>query len=189
VTRVTITIAVWVLPSVALASGSAGQPEGWYGDLAFHAFNLAFFVGLVGYLAKGVISDALKNRSATIQKDLEESNRLRREAQARYDELEARLTRFEAEFDELRAEAGKASLREVDMIQDRAAQEVAQIKEGAQTAIRDEVSAARTALHQHAVSLAMQVAEEQLRNRISSADQNRLAQDLLGSMKEANGHG
>lgn len=180
------------LPTVAFAAGGSEvphQPEGWFMGLAFHTFNLALFIGVVVYFARSMISDSLKNRAAQIGRDLEESNRLRREAQARYDEFEARLNRFEAEFDEMRSEAVRSTEREVALIEDRATTEVAQIKDGAQKAIRDEVQAARTALHQQAVVLAMQVAEEQLRSRVTGADQDRLAQELLGSMKEANAHG
>ena len=103
-TRPLIALVLLVLPTAALAAGGGvGQPEGWYVDLAFHAFNLVLFVGLIVYLARGVITEALKNRSAGIAKDIEESNRLRREAQDRCDAFDARLNRFEVEFDEMRA--------------------------------------------------------------------------------------
>jgi len=187
VTRALLILSALLVPGTALAAG--GQPEGWWASLGFHAFNLAVFVGLIAWLTRRVIPESLKNRAATVEKQLDESNRLRREAQARYDELEARLNRFEAEFEDMRADAMRASEREVALIGDRAEQEVAQIAAGAEKAIRDEVSAARTALHQQAVNLAIQVAEEQLRGRISATDQDRLAQDLLGTVKEANGHG
>ncbi len=191
-TRPLIALVLLVLPTAALAAGGGvGQPEGWYVDLAFHAFNLVLFVGLIVYLARGVITEALKNRSAGIAKDIEESNRLRREAQDRCDAFDARLNRFEVEFDEMRAEASRTSEREANLISERASQEVAQIKDGAEKAIRDEVTAARAALHRQAVELAMQGAEEHLRGQINSDDQERLAQELLGSMqmKEVNGHG
>ncbi len=177
-----------VLPGVALASGGEAGGPPWSG-IIFHAINLALFVGVVVWLTRNAIKDSLRSRAATIEENLEESNRLRREAQARFDEIDARLSRFETEFDQMRAEAGKASEREVEHIGERAEQEVAQIKAGAEKAIRDEVKAARSALHQRAVELAMNVAEEQLRNRITADDQDRLAQELLGSMKETNGHG
>jgi F-type H+-transporting ATPase subunit b len=189
VTRSLFIVSALLWSAPVLAAGGGGQPEGWFTALAFHTFNLFLFVGAVAFLTRKMIPEALKNRAARIEKELDESNRLRREAQARYDELEARLNRFESEFNEMRADATRASDREVALIGERAETEVAQIKAGAEKAIRDEVNAARTALHQQAVTLALNVAEEQLRGRISAADQDRLAQDLLGTVKEANGHG
>ena len=35
----------------------------------------------------------------------------------------------------------------------------------------------------------MKLAENQLKGSVSAADQDRLAQDLLGTVKEMNGHG
>ena len=188
-TRSLLILSALLASTPVLAAGGGGQPEGWMLANLFHLFNLALFVGVVAFLTRKMIPEALKNRAARIEKELDESNRLRREAQARYDELEARLNRFEAEFDEMRADATRASEREVALIGERAENEVAQIKAGAEKAIRDEVNAARAALHQQAVSLALNVAEEQLRGRINAADQDRLARDLLGTVKEANGHG
>ncbi len=186
-TRALTLLVLLALPATAFAAG--GQPEGWLKAVAFHAINVALFIGAIVYLTRNMVPDALKNRAGRIEKELDESNRLRREAQARYDELEARLNRFESEFEEMRAEAARASEREVAMIDDRAVQEAAAIRASAEKSIRDEVTAARTALHKQAVELALQVAEEQLRGRISAADQDRMAQDLLGTVKEANGHG
>ncbi len=188
-TRSLLIFSTLLVSTPVLAASGGGQPEGWLTGTAFHLFNLILFVGVVAFLTRKMIPEALKNRAARIEKELNESNRLRREAQARYDELEARLNRFEAEFDQMRSDATRAGEREVALIEERATNEVAQIKAGAEKAIRDEVNAARAALHQQAVTLALSVAEEQLRGRISAADQDRLAQDLLGTVKEANGHG
>lgn len=189
-----ITLALILLPAAAFAAGSehgGGEAHGipWK-EMAFHAINLAILVIGVGWAAKGPVQDALKNRSLAVKKDLEESHALRKEAQDRFDDLEARLARFEQQLEEMKRDALSEAEADARRIAEKTQEEIAAIRQAAEKTIRDEVVSARTSLQREAVELAVQIAEENVRSRISTEDQDRLARDLLGAVKqEVSSHG
>ena len=86
-------LAAWMMPAIALASGDPNEIP--WGSMGRQAFNLALLLSLLVYVSRGPIRDALKNRSKTIELHLEESNRMRREAQDRFDQIESKLSHME----------------------------------------------------------------------------------------------
>jgi F-type H+-transporting ATPase subunit b len=117
---------------------------------------------------------------------LEESNQMRKEAQHNFDELSARLSHMEKEVEELRTEAAASAEREAELIATQTDADVKRIEEAAGLTIQNETDKARRALRKEAVDLAVKIAEEKLKAELSDKDQKTLAQDFLGSLKEAN---
>ena len=179
-----VAAALLVVPSVALAGGAMPVKE-----MGFHLVNLIILLGIIVYFAKTPVLTALKNRSATVASHLEESNRLRKEAQDRFDELDARLSHFGSTLDSMRNQAVADAEAEAVAIAKKTDEDVARIKATAEKTIRDETNAAKVALQHEAVELAVKLAENQLKGAVSAADQDRLARELLGTVKEMNGHG
>ena len=117
------TTALLLFPSLAFAGGDMPVVEmGW------HLLNLCFLLGIIAYFAKGPVMTALKNRSATVAAHLEESNRLRKEAQDRFDELDARLQHFGSTLDSMRAQAAADAEAEAAAIATKTDEDVARIK-------------------------------------------------------------
>jgi F-type H+-transporting ATPase subunit b len=158
-------------------------------EMAFHGVNLLILLGVVGWAAKGPVTDALRNRSLAVKRDLEESHQLRKEAQDRFDELESKLAHFEQRLEEMKSEATSEARAEAERIREKTTEEVAWLGEVAEKTIRDEVVHARTSLQREAVELAIQLAEENLKSRISAQDQENMARDLLGAVKDEVTHG
>jgi len=192
-TRLLTILLALAVPAIALAAGGGGHGEAHaipWKEMAFHAVNLAILVGGIVYFAKAPVMDSLKNRSARVRKDLEESHTLRKDAQDRFDDLEAKLARFEQQLEETRAEAATEAENEARAIAAKVEEEVAWIKEAAEKTIRDEIVNARSSLQREAVELAVQIAEETLAQSISAEDQDRMARDLLGAVAgEVNANG
>jgi F-type H+-transporting ATPase subunit b len=183
--RTLFLISFMLFPGVALAS-----PELPWDKMGLHAANLAILVGALVYFTRGPIKDALANRAGRIRKALEESHQLRKDAQDRFDSLEAKLLHFGQQMEGMKAEATKDADREAAHIATQATADVERIRAATEKAIRDETQSARNQLRREAVELAVKVAEQNLRTRITAEDEARLASDLLGTMKhEVNGHG
>jgi F0F1-type ATP synthase membrane subunit b/b' len=186
-TAILITVTC-LLPAVALASGDAGEIP--WAAMGRQAFNLALLLSLLVYVSRGPIRDALKNRAKTIELHLEDSNKMRREAQDHFDQLESKLSHMEGQVEQMREEATASAEREAVVIRTEAEAETARILEATEKAIRDELQHARLALQHEAAELAVGLAEKKLSTKVTEADRDRLDAEFLGSVtKEANGHG
>jgi F-type H+-transporting ATPase subunit b len=174
-----------LIPGTALA---AGDGPNWTG-YGFHIANLIILLAVLKMAAGKTIKNAVSNRAKNIQTHLEDSNEMRKSAQDRFDQLEARLGHMETEVETMRTEAAASAEREADLIRSQADADVARIQEAAELTIKNETDKARRALRQDAVELALKVAEENLKKSVSSKEQEALAKDFIGSLKEANGHG
>ena len=181
-------VALALAPAAAFAAGghSEGMPTQ---KMIFHGINLALLLGFLFWVTKNPIRDALRNRAATVKQDLEESNQIRKEAQDRFDQLDARLSRFEETVSGLKADATREAEAEAARIAEQTEAEVARIASTAEKTIRDETIAARAQLRREAIELAVKLAEENLRGRITSADHDRMARDLLGAVQNENTNG
>ncbi len=162
-------------------------------DIVFHVFNLILFVGIIVYFARRPVVDGVKNRAVDIRRELTEAARLRDEARQRYEELGARLARFEEEVQALRDEAVVDARQDEANLVARATQEAERIQETAGRNIDEQIQRARTTLRAEAVGLAVHLAERTLREQVQSDDQKRIAREFLDSLSNdqdgVNGHG
>ena len=173
--------------SAALASEGGEHAPETLSDASFpllaHGVNLLILLVIIGWLAGPAIRDALSNRAASTRKDLKEAAAEKQAAQARYEELEARLSDFEQELAQLRAEAEKSVEREVASVHERAERDARLIWESATRSIRDEVDRARQALRRDAVDLAVELASDQVKQQIGANDEERLGREFLGAVQ------
>ena len=176
---------LFLVPAVALASGDAhGGPVTipWSG-LFWHTFNLALLLGVIVWLARRPVSDALSNRAAKVRRDLESAQSERVAAQAELEDLEEKLADFELQVERLRKEMAEQAQHEREVILERAQRESQAVRASAERAIRDEVQRARRQLQNDAVALAVQLAEGILAARVGEDDQQLLARQLLDAVE------
>ncbi|MCB9744685.1 MAG: hypothetical protein H6741_26870 [Alphaproteobacteria bacterium] len=157
--------------------------------IGLHTVNFVLLVGGLGLLLRPIIKDALNQRSASIREELEESNRLRREALNRFEDLESKLTRFQEELERMKADGAAAAEHEAAYIAERTERDIELLKESTARTIRSETEQARRALRREAVDLAVKIAEEQLRAQVGEADQVRLNTQLLSSIGQEAANG
>jgi len=187
-------LTLFLISSLAFAAGDGGGDHHSFPkmEIIWHAVNLGILLSLLTFLLRGPIRDALANRSASVKKDIDESNRLRKEAQHRMEELDQRLSGFEAELGRMRTDAEADAAKEREAILARADTDAARVRESAERTIRDEIERARTSLRREAVELSIGLAREHLEARITSEDQERLTGDFLSLVKsgqEGSQHG
>ena len=151
--------------------------------LLFHLINLVILFGTLTYLLRGKIRDALANRAGQIKRDIDDSNKVRKDAKHRYEDLEARLSGFEGELEKMREEALIDADKEREVILAQAEQDASRVKAAAERTIRDETERARTSLRQEAAKLSVDLARERLVAEVNADDQQRLTKDFLDTVQ------
>lgn len=174
------------LVSNAHASGGAGDPAD-YNAIFYHAINFVLLISLLTFLLRSKIKDALANRSMRVKGDIDESNRLRKEAQQRFEDLESRLNGFESELESMKTNAASQAEAEHETMLARAEEDAVRIAESAQRSIRDETERARQALRQEVAELSVDLAREKLSQTVNADDQTRLAGDFIDKVQGTNG--
>lgn len=178
-------MALLLFVTEAYAAGAGDPPD--LNAIYYHAINFFLLVLLLTLLLRNKIKDTMANRSARIRSDIDTSNRLRKEAQQRFEDLESRLDGFERELDKMKADAETEAQFEQEAILARGEEDAARISESAQRSIRDETERARQALRREVAELSVGLARDKLSSAVTSDDQNRLAGDFIDTVKGKNG--
>ena len=186
--RTFVLLLVMAAPCVAFASGDAHGDGGvpWMG-IFWHTVNLAILLGVIFWLARRPVSDALKNRSLSVRREIESAQGERAAARADLEELEHKLADFELQVERLRKEMAEQAQHERELIMQRAQREAEAVRLSAQRAIRDEALRARRELREQTVALAVQLAEGILAAQVGDQDQQALAKQLLEAVDRDHG--
>jgi F-type H+-transporting ATPase subunit b len=142
--------------------------------------NFAIVVGVIAWLWNKNVPAAFRNRTALIQKSIEEARRASEDANRRLSEVEARLGRLDEEISSMRALSEKEAAAEEERIKAAAAEDAHRIAESARQEIEAAVKSARRELTAYAADLAVALATKQIRVDVT-ADQalvRRFAQQL-----------
>ena len=150
--------------------------------LAFMIVNFFVLIGIYYKYGKGPISEGLKNRRATIAREIEEAQRMRKEAEARASKYQQKLNQLEAELRETRESLKAAGEGERERIVREAEEKAARMEKDAKFLVEQELKQLRSELTREAVETAVAAAEELLRKRITASDQERLAEDYLAQL-------
>jgi len=165
------------LPAAALAAEPAKKEAeaGGEGNLKIWEWaNFLILVGGLGYLIRKYAGPFYAARAAGISKDLVESERVARDAEARAAEVDRRLAGLDAEIAALRAESQKESAAEVERYARLTDVEIAKINANGEQEIRAAEKAARLELRRHAARLAVHLAEVKVRARMDAGVEDRL---------------
>src|SRR6266705_3247433 len=84
----------------------------WLGSI----LNIAIVVGVVAWFSKKNLPAVFRNRTATIQKSLEEARRASEDANRRLSEIESRLGRLDREIAQMRATGENEAAAEEERI-------------------------------------------------------------------------
>lgn len=182
---------LWAGLALASEGGAHGEAETHgipWGTLIITGLNLVIFLGLLGWLARRPLADALANRASTVRKSLDEAARLQDEAQARFSEVESRLVALDRRIEELKREAEADAAREEVRLHERAEQDARRIRDTAERTIREEAESARQVLRGEASVLAVQLAREIVRRNLTADDQERLARQFLAAVDKEPAH-
>jgi F-type H+-transporting ATPase subunit b len=125
--------------------------------------NFAVIAGTVIYFSKKNLPGVFRNRTASIQKAMQEARQASDEANRRLGEIETRLSRLDAEIAGMSAAAEKEAVGEEARIQAAAEEDARKIVESAEQEIAAAAKSARRELTAYAANLAVSLAARQIK--------------------------
>lgn len=185
-----VCVAVVGLAAVGFASeggGGAHHPDtaAQMKDFGWRVLDFAVLVAIaVWALKKANVKGLLGDRRSGIEKALVEANTAREAAERKLAEYSEKLVKANKEIEEIQAAITREGEAEKARIIAEAKVAAEKIKEQAQQAAGHEILKAKAALRQEAAKLAVQLAEQTLREKIRKDDQDRLVGDYLTKVVE-----
>ena len=161
------------------------RPKGTPVPFGAMLLNSAILYYLLVRFAKKPIAEALKSRKSTILRGMEEAGKMKSDAEAQLAQYEQKLATLDQEIERVRADMRSAGESERKRILAEAKEKRGRMERDAQTLISQELKAAREGLTSEMARTALRSAETALRAKITAADQTRLADEYLGSIKNA----
>jgi len=183
--RLIICLPLWLAFAGAVSAAEEhGQPGGSHVTL-WKVANFVLLAGGLGYLIHKKGGAFFAGRSRQIQEAIQEAARMKADAEARAAEIERRLAGLAGEVEALRASARQETASEAERARVRLGQEVEKIQAQAQREIAAAAQAARQELRGYAADLAVGLAEQQLRARMTPELDERLAAAAIQELGRA----
>lgn len=146
------------------------------------AINFVILIAIYVRFGKKPLAEALTKRRDEIAKEIEEAQRIKREAEARAAMYQDKLGKLEQELVEARQALVEAGKGERDRIIREAEEKAVRMTKDAEFLIEQEIRQMKVDLQRSTVELAVTAAEELLRKRITPSDQERLAEEYLADI-------
>jgi len=173
------------LASSAPAAASGGEGGGGLGDLVWPALNLAILLGALVYFGRQPVRDFFASRKGRIQGELDAAARALAEAESRYADWQRKLTVLDAEMTRIREQARQRAESEREHILADASAAAERIRGDARAAVDQELRRAREELRREAAELAIEIAAETLRARVTDADRSRLVDEFIETIERS----
>ncbi len=195
-----LVLSLWLVsPAVAFPGSAHAAAEekgehGAHGELHFSdvlnteflgtLVNFGVLVLLIAWVIRTKGNPALAARRAEVEQELAEAQRLRAEAEARHMATASRLEKLDQEMLQIRADMVKAGEAERDRIVAQAEEKAARIRKDTNFLIEQQMKQLRKELTEQAANAAVAAAQSLLSERITDADQERLAEAYLARLDE-----
>jgi len=145
--------------------------------------NFLLLAGLLGYFIGKNAGPFFAARSASIRKDMEESLRQRKEAEAMAADVDRRLANLEKDIAALRGQGEAEARAETERVAQESEAEIAKIQAHSEQEIASAGKAARMALKRYAAELAIGLAEQKVRARMTPDTEDALVQGFVRNLK------
>lgn len=164
-----------------IAEGHTAEEQHGESPWAFAGklFNFVVLTGVLVYFLRDPIRVYLADRSTQIRTDLVTAATMKDDAARQIVEIDAKLKQLPGELDTLRARGQEEIAGEQARIEQAAAAERERLLEQTRREIDLQLRAVRRDLVTHAADLAVQVARERIRTRLTTDDQRRLLDRYL----------
>jgi F-type H+-transporting ATPase subunit b len=181
--RYLISAAALLAASPALASDDGAG----FGTVIWQAVNLGILLALLVYFAKKPIQRAMKGRAEGITREIDAAAAVHAKAKTLLDEYEKKIAALDAEaaalLEQYRAEG---EIEKARLIAE-GESEVKRLRDEASRTIASEVESAKHRLEGEVIDLAIEAAEQAIREKLTPADHRRLTSEYLSGLEEAAG--
>ncbi len=140
------------------------------------AVNLIFFVGILYYLLRKPVRDFFTTRLAEVRTTLDRAAREKAEAEAKMNELNARLNKLDTELAEIRNQAEREAQTERARLEAEAIADAAKLRITAQREIEGAKQTALVQLREFTANKSVELAEQLIRRELTPQDDARLLQ-------------
>ena len=152
-------------------------------ELALKWANFLVLAGLLGYFIGKNGGPFFAARSAGIRQDMDESLRQREQAEAKAADVDRRLANLEKDIAALRGQSETEAQAEAERMAQQTAAEIVKIQANAEREIASAGKAARMALKRYSAELAMGLAEQKVRARMTPVTEEALVQGFVRNLK------
>jgi F-type H+-transporting ATPase subunit b len=159
------------------------RPKGMPVPFGALALDAAILYWLLFKYGKKPIGDALKARKFRITKGMEDAAKMKAEAEASLAKYQKKLDEIDDEVARIKREMKEAGDAESARILSDAKERRSRMEKDARTLVEQELKAAREGLVRATVRAAVKSAEVTLLEKIGDADQQRLGDEFLASIK------
>ncbi len=166
-------------PSVQMISRITGlslQQSYW----ASVVLNFAVIAGIFIWAGRKFLPGIFRDRTAAIQRAMQEAQKASEEARRKLAEIESRLQKLDVEIGMMRDAAEKEGAAEEARIKAAAEEDASKIIAGAEQEIDAAIKAARRQLTAHAADLAVGLAQKQI--HIDAATDQALVRNFAGQL-------
>jgi F-type H+-transporting ATPase subunit b len=174
-----LALATCVLAQEASPGAEAGDPL-----LGWKWANFAILAVVLGYLIRKHAPAFFEQRTQEIQQGISEAAKAKQEAEARVAAIEARLAGLASEIEKLRAGAQAEMAAEGDRIGRETETRLRKIQEQSVQEIALMSRAIREELRKHSALLALDLAQQRVRSRMTPDVQNGLVDGFLHDMRD-----
>lgn len=146
--------------------------------------NFAILAVVLGWLISKHAGSFFQSRTESIQSGIAEATKVRQEAEARAADIERRVSALETEIAELRQKSREEISREGERIRTETEAQIRKIQAQAEAEIASAAKHATHDLKAYSAQLALQLAEQQIRGRMTPATQESVVSTFI---RELNG--
>jgi F-type H+-transporting ATPase subunit b len=182
-----LSLGLWLCGATVFAQepAAAEQPD----MTLWKWLNFAMLAGLLGWLIVKYGGPLLVARSKQIHEGLAAGEKARAEADVRAAEVQAKLANLEKEITSMRLNAREEREREADRIRRDTQSEIARIHQQAEQEMESAGKLARLDVQRAAARLAVDLAEQKVRARMSQDVQSALLQAFMSDLTSSSGAG
>ena len=144
--------------------------------------NFLILAGALGWLIAKNAPQFFQSRTEEIQKGIATAAKLKQEAEERAAKVELRMASLQAEIEHLRGDAKAEMAKEAERLRQETEQYIARIQSRGEQEIAAISKHAEKDLRAFSAQLAIQLAEERIRARMSSETQNALVDAFLSQL-------
>ena len=148
------------------------------------AFNLILFIGVLYLLVRKPAREFFAARLAEVRATLDRAAKEKAEAEAKMNELNARLSRLDTEIAAIRTQAQQEAAAERVRLEAEAKADAEKLRATAQREIEGAKQAALVQLREFAANKAVELAEQQIRSELTPQDDALLLQRVSAELSK-----
>jgi|SRR5579862_979541 len=145
--------------------------------------NFSILAIALGYLCAKLFPPFFRSRTAEIQQGIREAQAIKKEAEARAAEMERRMAALGVEIEKFKTQANAEMKQEGERIGEDTKRQVARLEQQAKAEIETAGKIARRELQAYAAKLALDLAEQRVRERLDAGADALLVSDFIKDLE------